>query len=98
MDIEFFEVGGCVRDALLGIKSKDVDFAVVAPSFDAMVSLGEPSGWPRTSIISPVRSTGRTTQAAVTGWPSSPERSTPSTPSLFGATTHTMKESTANAI
>lgn len=38
MDIEFFEVGGCVRDALLGIKSKDVDFAVVAPSFDAMVS------------------------------------------------------------
>ena len=28
---QFFEVGGCVRDALLGIPTKDVDFAVVAP-------------------------------------------------------------------
>jgi len=27
---EFFEVGGCVRDSLLGINSKDVDFSVVA--------------------------------------------------------------------
>lgn len=35
-EIEFFEVGGCVRDALLGVTSKDVDFAVVAPSFAAM--------------------------------------------------------------
>lgn len=26
--MEFFEVGGCVRDDLLGIKTKDVDFAV----------------------------------------------------------------------
>lgn len=32
----FFEVGGCVRDELLGLPTKDVDFAVVAPSFDAM--------------------------------------------------------------
>jgi len=34
--IKLFEVGGCVRDALLGVQSKDVDFAVVAPSFEAM--------------------------------------------------------------
>lgn len=26
---EFFEVGGCVRDSLLGIASKDIDFVVV---------------------------------------------------------------------
>lgn len=26
----FFEVGGCVRDSLLGVKSKDVDFTVVS--------------------------------------------------------------------
>lgn len=26
---DFYEVGGCVRDELLGIKSKDVDYAVV---------------------------------------------------------------------
>lgn len=32
----FFEVGGCVRDALLGVQSKDIDFAVEAPSFQAM--------------------------------------------------------------
>lgn len=31
-----FEVGGCVRDSLMGIKSKDIDFAVEASSFDAM--------------------------------------------------------------
>lgn len=34
--ILFFEVGGCIRDELMGVKSKDVDFTVVAPSFDAM--------------------------------------------------------------
>jgi tRNA nucleotidyltransferase/poly(A) polymerase len=28
----FFEVGGCVRDSLLGLSSKDVDFSVVARS------------------------------------------------------------------
>lgn len=36
MTIRLFEVGGCVRDDLLGIPSKDVDFAVEAPSFAAM--------------------------------------------------------------
>jgi tRNA nucleotidyltransferase (CCA-adding enzyme) len=34
---EFFEVGGCVRDDLLGVESNDVDFTVVGPStFEAM--------------------------------------------------------------
>lgn len=30
-------VGGAVRDALLGVKSKDLDFSVEAPSFEAMI-------------------------------------------------------------
>ena len=34
--MKFYEVGGCVRDQLMGIKSKDVDFAVEAESFEAM--------------------------------------------------------------
>jgi tRNA nucleotidyltransferase (CCA-adding enzyme) len=34
--MKLFEVGGCVRDELLGMPSKDIDFAVEAPSFMAM--------------------------------------------------------------
>ncbi|MGE3483468.1 MAG: hypothetical protein AB7L09_01930 [Nitrospira sp.] len=34
--IRMFEVGGCVRDELLGLQSKDVDFAVQARSFEQM--------------------------------------------------------------
>lgn len=34
--IQMFQVGGCVRDHLLGLKSKDIDFVVIAPSFEAM--------------------------------------------------------------
>jgi tRNA nucleotidyltransferase/poly(A) polymerase len=34
--MEMFEVGGCVRDEMLGLRTKDVDFVVLAPSFDAM--------------------------------------------------------------
>lgn len=37
MDVRFFRVGGCVRDELLGIPSKDIDFAVEAPSFEDML-------------------------------------------------------------
>jgi len=36
--VEMFEVGGCVRDEFMGATSKDVDFVVLAPSFDAMRS------------------------------------------------------------
>lgn len=36
--LRFYEVGGCVRDELLGIDVKDVDFAVEAPDFETMES------------------------------------------------------------
>lgn len=36
MTVRFFRVGGCIRDELLGIETKDIDFAVEAPSFEAM--------------------------------------------------------------
>lgn len=35
-DICLYRVGGCVRDAFLGRRSKDIDYAVEAPSFGAM--------------------------------------------------------------
>lgn len=31
-----YEVGGCVRDDLLGLRTKDIDFAVEADSYEAM--------------------------------------------------------------
>lgn len=34
--VKFYLVGGAVRDKLLGSKSKDLDYSVEAPSFDAM--------------------------------------------------------------
>lgn len=34
--IKFYQVGGSVRDSFIGLKSKDIDYAVEAPSFDAM--------------------------------------------------------------
>lgn len=34
--MKMFEVGGCVRDRILGIHSKDIDFSVEAESFSAM--------------------------------------------------------------
>jgi len=36
MTIKFFEVGGSVRDRLLGLDPKDFDYSVEAPSFQAM--------------------------------------------------------------
>lgn len=35
-DVIFYQVGGSVRDALMGLVSKDIDYAVEAVSFDAM--------------------------------------------------------------
>lgn len=34
--IRYYKVGGCVRDEILGVKSKDIDFAVEAESYEAM--------------------------------------------------------------
>lgn len=34
--MKLYEVGGCVRDSLLGIKSKDIDYAVEAESYSSM--------------------------------------------------------------
>ena len=36
MTIQIYKVGGAVRDQFLGVKSKDIDFAVEAPSYEAM--------------------------------------------------------------
>lgn len=37
MTVRIWEVGGHVRDSLRGIESKDIDMAVEAPSFEAMI-------------------------------------------------------------
>lgn len=34
--VKFYEVGGCVRDSLLGLRSNDIDYTVTAPSYEAM--------------------------------------------------------------
>ena len=34
--IKLYEVGGCIRDQILGIPSKDIDYSVEAPSYEAM--------------------------------------------------------------
>jgi tRNA nucleotidyltransferase (CCA-adding enzyme) len=36
MTIELFEIGGCVRDEIMGQKPHDIDFTCIAPSFEAM--------------------------------------------------------------
>ena len=36
MKIKFYKVGGAVRDLVMGLKPKDIDYAVEAPSFAAM--------------------------------------------------------------
>ncbi len=35
-EIQLYKVGGCVRDELLGVHTKDIDYAVEAESFSAM--------------------------------------------------------------
>ncbi len=34
--VTYYTVGGCIRDGLLGVKSKDIDFAIEAESYEAM--------------------------------------------------------------
>lgn len=36
MTYKLYEVGGCVRDEIMGVPTKDVDYTVEAPSFDKM--------------------------------------------------------------
>lgn len=36
MSVTLYEVGGCVRDELLGLNSKDIDFTVEASSYEEM--------------------------------------------------------------
>ena len=36
MNAKFFQVGGCVRDRLMGVPCHDIDFSVEAESFEAM--------------------------------------------------------------
>jgi tRNA nucleotidyltransferase (CCA-adding enzyme) len=36
MSVKFYKVGGWVRDQFLGVKSKDLDYSVEAPSYEAM--------------------------------------------------------------
>jgi tRNA nucleotidyltransferase/poly(A) polymerase len=43
--MRMWKVGGCVRDALLGKESKDIDFAVEAESYEAMLAELEGQGF-----------------------------------------------------
>jgi len=45
MTMQRFEVGGCVRDDIMGIASKDVDFTVVGVTFDEMLATIEAEGF-----------------------------------------------------
>jgi tRNA nucleotidyltransferase (CCA-adding enzyme) len=38
MTVKYYQVGGFVRDRLLGVRSKDLDYAVVAPDYNTMVN------------------------------------------------------------
>lgn len=41
---EIFEVGGCVRDEIMGITPKDIDFSVVTDSFETMEKVVSDAG------------------------------------------------------
>jgi tRNA nucleotidyltransferase (CCA-adding enzyme) len=45
MTVRLYEVGGCVRDSLMGRTSKDIDYSVEAESYDAMRSYLETEGF-----------------------------------------------------
>lgn len=44
MTVELFEVGGCVRDEIMGRKPNDIDYTCIAPSFEAMREFIENNG------------------------------------------------------
>lgn len=45
MSVTMYEVGGCVRDELLGLKTKDIDFAVEAPDYATMAAFLRANGY-----------------------------------------------------
>jgi tRNA nucleotidyltransferase/poly(A) polymerase len=47
--VTLYEVGGCVRDELLGLKSKDIDFSVIFPrgTYDQLITRLEAVGFER---------------------------------------------------
>lgn len=49
-DMKIFEVGGCVRDEILGVRSKDIDFTVVLDEEEAIRSYGNGKDHFRTMV------------------------------------------------
>lgn len=43
--MRIFEVGGCIRNELMNLPVKDIDFAIEAPSFDEMIASLEQDGF-----------------------------------------------------
>lgn len=44
LNLDSYEVGGCIRDELLGKQAKDIDFAVCGVTYDDLVRVLEPEG------------------------------------------------------
>ena len=44
MTIKIYRIGGCVRDKILGLKPKDIDFAVEAKSYQQMKEFIQENG------------------------------------------------------
>lgn len=47
MTVTLYEVGGCVRDELLGVKSNDIDFTAVAGSYQELLDWLDGTGFKR---------------------------------------------------
>lgn len=46
-DFQYYEVGGCVRDAAMGVSTKDVDYTVVGPGYQALINELDARGFDR---------------------------------------------------